>query len=240
MSRGVFQSHNKVGETWSFQTIASSATTFNPFVTFLNGARVSWDIGQPSYFGGNNLSHLFPDNGDLKTVTIRTYYGGISDIYNLWMYQDNIYGHVNISGFTNLGGQLRLDENSRINQITHPTSPNTLFYAVNGTQFDASDVSGIVDLTTLSGITGFGMAHRPKVTQIINPTNNLNISQYYVNNNGGYAVTGLTGTLDLSTLTGLGGDFSAQNNPLLTEIINPVSSNVFYGYNTVACGIIYF
>jgi hypothetical protein len=240
MGIGTFHSHNKVGETWSFQTVITSASTFNPFVTFLNSARVSWDIGEPYYFGGNNLSHVYPDNGDIKTVTIRTYYGGISDIYNLWMYQDNIYGHVNLSGFTNLGGQLRLDENPRINKITNPTSPNTMFYGVNGTVFEGSDVTGTVDLTTLTGITAFNSAHRPGVTQILNPISNLNISYYAVSNNGSYpyAVTGLTGTLDLSTLTGLGGYFNVQNNPLLTEIINPVSSNSFYYYNAVVCNLI--
>ena len=64
MGIGTFHSHNKVGETWSFQTVITSASTFNQFVTFLNSDRVSWDIGEPYYFGGNNLSHVYPDNGD--------------------------------------------------------------------------------------------------------------------------------------------------------------------------------
>lgn len=237
MSRGVFRSQNKVGETWSFQTVVTSASTFNPFVTFLNSARVSWDIGESSYFGGNNLSHVFSDNGDVKTITIRTYYGGISDIYTVFFYSNSIYGHVNISGFTNLGGQLRLDENSRINKITNPISPNSLMYVVNGLPLDGSDQYGTVDMSTLTGITNFSMAHRPKVTQIINPITTIPISNYTFSNNGSYPVTGVTGTLNISGLTSLSGNFMGQQNPNLTKILSPVTNGSFYYYNLVNCNL---
>ena len=46
MSKGLFRSHNKVGQTWSFQTITPSGTTFDPLVQFSSGSdRVSWDLG---------------------------------------------------------------------------------------------------------------------------------------------------------------------------------------------------
>ncbi len=59
MSRGVFRSHNKVGETMTFQTNASSATTFDPRVSFGYGSdRVSWDMGDGSgYQADNTLSY---------------------------------------------------------------------------------------------------------------------------------------------------------------------------------------
>ncbi len=239
MGIGTFRSHNKAGESWTFQTLVSSASTFDPAVSFLGGGtkRVSWDVGEPYYYGGNNLNYTFSDSGDVKTVTIRTYYGGISDIYAVNFYSDGICGHVNLSGFTNLGGELRLDENPRIYLVTNPISPNSMFYGLNGLPLDPSDISGTLDLTTLTGITGFSLAHMPKVTQIINPTSNLNVNYYVASNNGSYSVTGLTGTLDLSTLTGLGGFFTVQTNPLLTQIINPISNNSFYYYNTVNTGI---
>ena len=74
MSRGVFSSHNKVGETMSFQTDTSSTTTFDPTVTFLSGSdRVSWDLGIGNgYIANNSLSYSYPDTGTTKTVTLRT------------------------------------------------------------------------------------------------------------------------------------------------------------------------
>ena len=46
MSRGVFNSQNKVGEVLFFNTTSSSGTTFDPSVSFVSGSdRVSWDLG---------------------------------------------------------------------------------------------------------------------------------------------------------------------------------------------------
>jgi hypothetical protein len=58
----------------SFQTNSSSATTFDPTVTFLSGSdRVSWDLGIGNgYIADSSLSYSYPDTGTTKTVTLRT------------------------------------------------------------------------------------------------------------------------------------------------------------------------
>jgi hypothetical protein len=47
----------------------------------------------------------------------------------------------------------------------------------------------------------------------------------------------LVGTLDISGLTELGGDFLVWDNPSLTRIINPTSSQVFTGYYASQCDL---
>ncbi len=104
MSRGTFRSHNKVGETMSFQTNSPNSTTFDPAVTFLSGSdRVSWDLGEGSgYTAGNSISYTYPDTGSTKTVTLRT--NKLSNLKQLQSLTDNIIGHLDLSGW-NIGNE---------------------------------------------------------------------------------------------------------------------------------------
>ena len=100
MSRGVFRSHNKVGEIMSFQTNSDSGTTFDPIVVFAVplGDRVSWDLGEGSgYTATNSLSYTYSDTGLTKTVTIRT--NKLSDLGEFYGNSDNIIGNINMSGW---------------------------------------------------------------------------------------------------------------------------------------------
>ena len=101
MGRGTFRSQNKVGETFSFQTNSSSATTFDPTVTFLSGSdRVSWDLGIGSgYTADNSLSYNYSDSGTTKTVTLRT--NKLNKLKQFQSINNNIVGNfVNIFKIT--------------------------------------------------------------------------------------------------------------------------------------------
>ena len=62
MSRvGVFRSHNKVGETWSFNTIAWSGVSFSSTIAFEGG--ISRRPTTPGHFGGNPHKRISWDYG---------------------------------------------------------------------------------------------------------------------------------------------------------------------------------
>ena len=50
---------------------------------------------------------------------------------------------------------------------------------------------------------------------------------------------GISESLDLSGLTGLGGHFRIYSNPLLTSITNPTSSQIFTNYYASSCNLDY-
>ena len=137
MGRGTFRSQNKVGETMSFQTDSSSATTFDPTVTFLPGLsdRVSWDLGDGSgYVADSSLSYSYDDTGTTKTVTLRT--NKLSNLYGGTFVSDNIVGNLNMTGWDNLGGNFFIYSNSGLTGITHTTSTQTFSnYRVNNCNF---------------------------------------------------------------------------------------------------------
>ncbi len=125
MSKGViFRSLcNTVGETWSLQTNSPSTTAFDPVVGFLSGGeRVSWDLGNNSgYTAGNSISYYYPD-ATTKTVTLRT--NLLRNLHEINLKNDNIVGNLNMSGWDNLGGNFRVEENLELTGITHtPSSP---------------------------------------------------------------------------------------------------------------------
>ena len=52
-----------------------------------------------------------------------------------------------------------------------------------------------------------------------------------------FALNAITGTLDLSSLSNLGGNFFVYTNPNLTSIINPTNSQVFSSYLAYSCNL---
>jgi len=103
MSKGVFRSHNKVGETLSFQIMADSAISFTPKV-YKSIGRVSWDVGLGAgYIAGNILVYSYPlsASGTQKTVTVRT--NLLSTLNSISFEELNILGHLDLRGLSNLG-----------------------------------------------------------------------------------------------------------------------------------------
>ena len=227
MSRGIFYSHNKVGETMSFKTNSPNTTTFDPVVGFVSGsARVSWDLGNNSgYTAGNSISYMYPD-ATTKTVTIRT--NLLKNLQEINLKNDNIVGHLNMSGWDNLGGDFRVDDNTELTGITH-TSSSQVF-----TQYYTHDggLDGTLDLSMLTGLGGrFENYNNTNLTQVIHTASTVPFTTYFL-----YSC-GLTGTHDMSMLPGLGGSFLIWGNSALTGITHTTSTENFTYYRAYECDL---
>jgi hypothetical protein len=238
MSRGTFYSHNKVGETMSFKTNASSTTTFDPRVEFTTGSdRVSWDMGDGSeYQAGNSITYVYSDTGSTKTVTLRT--NKLRRLRAIDGEQENIVGNLDLSGWVNLenassdvNNYNQFGQNTQMTGITNPNS------AVNGkilTHYNIfnSDITGVLVLTGLTLGGYFDVSLNGNLTTILHgPSNQVFDNRYNAYN------CDLTGNLDLSMLTGLGGDFNVRNNSGLTGITHTASTEVFTTYDANNCGL---
>ncbi len=108
-----------------------------------------------------------------------------------------------------------------------------VFNFVNTTDFQIGDNGFTVNIniSNFAAIITFITNANPAVTSITNPVSSALFSTYNAN------TCNLTGTLNLSGLTGLGGEFRVFANPLLTQIVNPVSSQAFTGYYIFDCNI---
>ena len=172
MSRGVFRSHNKVGETMTFQTNASSATTFDPRVSFGYGSdRVSWDVGDGSgYQVGNSLSYVYSDTGATKTVTLRT--NRLLRLEAMDAEGRNIVGNLDLSGWVNLADGPTVNNYNQFGQnpqMTGITNPNS---AVNGkiiTHYNLynSNITGVLDVSGLNAYKYFDVALNSNLTNVI-------------------------------------------------------------------------
>ena len=99
MSRGVFNSQNKVGEVLYFKTTSNSGSTFEPNVAFNVGSdRVSWDLGLGSgYTAVNSISIVYSDAGIIKNCELRT--NKLSRLSQLNFFEDDIYGELDLTKF---------------------------------------------------------------------------------------------------------------------------------------------
>jgi hypothetical protein len=238
MSRGVFRSHNKVGETMTFQTNASSATTFDPRVSFGYGSdRVSWDVGDGSgYQAGNSLSYVYSDTGTTKTVTLRT--NRLLRLEAMDAEARNIVGNLDLSGWVNLSNGPTVNNYNQFGvnpQMTGITNPNS---AVNGkiiTHYNLynSNITGVLVLTGLTLGGYFTTALNSNLTGIIHgPSNQAFTNRYNASS------CNLTGNLDVSMLTKLGSDFRVNGNSALTGITHTASTEVFDSYWVQSCNLI--
>lgn len=97
------------------------------------------------------------------------------------------------------------------------------------------DIVGKVDISKMSKLTYIDFVGNGKITEIVNPISNTSSVTYY----RAAGIFDLSGTLDLSGYTNLGGSIYLNNNPYLTGIINPTSSNtitVYYANNNCLTG----
>ena len=97
----------------------------------------------------------------------------------------------------------------------------------------SENLENTLDISLLTNITDFQANTNPLLTKIINPISSAGIvfTKYWA-----YSCD-LTGILDLSGLTGLGGDLRIFSNPNLTGITNPISSEAFTAYSAYSCDI---
>ena len=221
MSRGVFRSHNKVGETMSFQTNSDNGTTFDPTVSFLSGSAVddtvSWDLGEGSgYTAGNSISYTYPD-ATTKTVTLRT--SKLSNLGSFNSQSDNIVGNLDMSGWSNLRSSFRVNNNLSLTGITHTTSTQSI------TNYRAyqCDLTGNLNLpfSNLGGIVD--ISSNPNLTGITHSASTQIFSFYKVDSCGII-------NLDLSMLSNLGGTFSTNQCNSLEKITHTKSTQTFSFY----------
>lgn len=227
MSRGQFRSRNTVGETFSFQTNCSSGTTFDPSLTFLSGTdRVHWDFGDGSpYLGGNSVSKNYVDSGTTKTVTVNT--NRLSKLNSLNLFNDNIVGHLDLSGWVNFGSSFYAGLNNGLTGITNPVSQQS----ITNYRIQSCNVTGLLDLSTLFNLGGYFSADNNSITNILHTSGSTNIFTYY-----SVPTNNLT-HLDLSMITGMSGTFRAFNNPTLTAITHGISNNVITYYGANLCDL---
>jgi len=93
------------------------------------------------------------------------------------------------------------------------------------------DIVGILDISSLTSLNNLYLDDNLSLTTIKNPKSSVLWSNYSI------SFCDLTGTLDVSGLTGLGGSFSVSGNPNLTNILNPVSSEIFTSYSAFECDL---
>jgi len=147
---------------------------------------------------------------------------------NIALYNCGLMGTLDISGLTNLGGQINLQSNPSLNYILNPTSSQniSLYWAA------SCDISGTLNMRPLSNLGGsFIIYGNHKLTQVLLPANNRTFSNFWLNDNS------LNGVLDVSGLTSLGGNFDVNGNTNLTNIIFPTTSQTFTGLHLFNCNL---
>jgi hypothetical protein len=217
--RNLFSSNNRVGQEFTFQTNSSSGVTFDPAVGMYGAQRVSWDLGEgDSYVAGNSISYTYP-NSSIKTVKMRA--DRLSNIANINMVDDNLYGSIDLSEFTRCNSYT-FNAN---NNLTAATFPNTSAY-VNVISFFLCDLRSL-DVTMMPNFGGsFFMSANSNLTGLTIPASNTNVfNQFSID------ACNIYGRVDLSGYTSLGGTINISNNSNITGVTFPSSSqniNVFF------------
>ena len=224
MSKEVFRSHNKVGETMSFQTNITSGSTFDPkssVINHLNNGRVSWDLGDGNGYIATNsdLSHIFSgDTGTTKTITLRT--TKLSHLTQFYADNDNLVGHLDMSGWDNLAygiaPGLDVQDNPGLTAITNTYSPHE-FYAYS---IKHCDITGYLDLTMFpGGITYCYLEGNPKLSGVTFTATSHNMARLFIHD------CDLQGHLDVSMFSDFPNYFSTLNNSGLTGVTFPTAPN---------------
>jgi len=237
MSRQQFSSRNNIGQVLTFQKSGSTAS-FNPSIEFSSGSkRVSWRIDnglETTQIAGNSLSYTgFTSDTNIRTVQMR---GNSFKNITFFNFQNkNLYGEINLSNLKELkpwppvgGTVITLQNNLNLTGITNPTSTETIW------GYDVG-ITGLynLDLTPFSGglIRNLNAFNCPNLSGIT-LGQNLSITESF----GGYN-SNLTGNLDLTPLSGFGGQFQVHINPNLTGITNPSSLEIFNLYTAYDCNL---
>ena len=129
MSRSFYNIQNKVGQSFSFQK-SGSTPSFDPSITITGGTkRVSYNFGNGTQTAGNSITYTgYTSDTGLRTITVKT--NRLKDITALNLFDDQLYGNLNISGLTSLGGGFGVNLNPGLTGITNPISYNNFtFYS---------------------------------------------------------------------------------------------------------------
>ena len=226
MNRNQFNSNNKVGQTLTFQKSGSTAL-FTPSVTIGGGKRVSYNFGNGVQTAGNSISYNgFSSDPSVRTITIKT--NKIKDITALIFFDDKIYGNLNLTGLTSLGGLFSVALNNKLTGITNPISSSVF------TNYECwgCDITGQLDLSNLTGLGGnVSLQDNLNLTGVTFPNTNTAFNRLTIYQSN------LIGNLNLTGLTALGGNFGVFTNPILTGITHGSSSQTFTNYEAYLCNL---
>jgi hypothetical protein len=175
--------------------------------------------GTPSTLAAGEL------DGTCQNVQVTFSTDTLENIVGIAFQLDDICEDIDISMFTNLNS-IALNDN-KIESIALPVSSGTF------TTVDLSNnLFTEIDLSTLSGtITSITLEDNPNLIEVTNPATSGLTTRYTLDD------CDITGNLNISMMTGLGGVFNVKNNPNLTSITNPVSTEIFTWYYIYDCDI---
>ena len=105
------------------------------------------------------------------------------------------------------------------------------FTKINFFSLANDNLFGNLDVSELSSVNIFEVHTNPNLTGITHAPSTNNFTTYYAFS------CNLKGNLDLSSLSGLGGDFRVLGNPNLTGITHTPSSQVFSVYQAYTCDL---
>jgi hypothetical protein len=233
MNIGNFFSHNKQIETITFQTNASSGTTFNPSA-FLSQNTSLWNTGDNGFVvAGNTLSKVYGDSGTTKTVKLIV--PDLSKVYSFQAYTDNLVGNLDLSSLTNSmdGSNMWYQNNLSLTGFTQPSQQITaLQFLIND-----CDITGVLDISNIElqnqGATSatFNCSNNNSLTGVLHKQSTGNISTYRANN------CNITGNLVLTAFTGLRGVFLVNDNTPLTGITHTACTGTFTSYSVYNCNL---
>lgn len=233
MSRQQFTARNNIGSVLTFQKSGATAS-FDPITVFEGSPlkRVSWKLDNGSNItqtAGNSITYTgFTSDPGIRTIQMKG--NSFRGITGLSLDNENLYGHIDLSGLNNWGslGTLDLYTNPNLTGITNPsiTSAQLNNYRIQSTGF-----VGNLDMTPISAnISSFLVNNNPALTGITHNTTSRVIGSYNV-----YSCN-LTGNLNLP-FTGLSGSFRVEVNPNLTGITHTSSSQNISLYNANNCNL---
>jgi hypothetical protein len=229
MNRQQFNSRNDIGQVLVFQK-SGLTSSFTPQITFPSSTRrVSWKLNNGIFteqIAGNSLTYTgFTSDSSIRSIEMRG--NSFTNMSQLSMVSDNIYGNLDLRPLNESGGAIVFNSNPNLTGITMPYSNKDF----NGFQFVNCNLIGNLDMTPISGdVTSLTLSNNLNLTSITH--NNISkIGNYVVNN------CNLQGTLNLP-FSGLGPFFQVNSNSGLTNIIHAESNKVFQFYDVYSCGII--
>ena len=229
MGTNTFRSNNKVGETMSFQTNSPNTNSFDTEVRMDGSARPSWDLGGGSgYTASTSVSYTYPDS-TIKTVTIRT--NKLSNLGSLRAIDDNIVGHLDMSGWDNLWDpsiytylEFNVDGNSELTGVTHTSSPYKPYvYSVSN-----CDITGHLDLSMFPSLGGYiYLQGNSKLSGVTFPSQCFEIVDRFSVGN-----CDIQGNLDLTMFPNFGTYLWFNGNNSLTGITHTASTRDVYYYDS--------
>lgn len=220
---GYFEIYNNVNLT--ALTLPNSSEIFNGFVTSICDLR-NLDCSNLSGLGGGfnsssnaNLTALTLPNSSQPFVS---FYVNSCDLTNL-----------DCSGLSGLGGNFQIYGNTNLTALTLPSS-SQFFSSFDASNCDLRDV----DLSTLTNLSGYVLFN----DSIFSSNANQNLTALtFPSNSNKFNEINLTYCdlidLDVSGLSGLGGEFKISNNINLTALTLPSSSEIFTKFYTFGCNL---